>query len=552
MTDQPLRAAVYTRVSTDEQAEHGWSIDEQERLGRKHVADKGWQLVDVFADPGWSGAREDRPDLQRMLGMLDDLDVIVVWAMDRLTRDLLLFAKLAPRLVKAKVRIESLTSHVDLETPEGEAMAGIAAVFGQFERKRIGERVRMNVQARALSGSAIGGRAYGYEWVDRKLVIVAAEAVIVRRTYDDWINGVTQRAIARALDAAGIPPARSGHWTQSMISRVLANPLYKGWFRYRGDVLPGNHEPIVTEAVWDQAQQVRQMSVRRTGGRWPDGGHLLVKGTLRCGRCGSAMIPRKGRPGGGRDRYECSGRVEHGRGFCDQPSIRRELIDEPFLGNVTDYYIDWEASLRLIAERAAQDLVMAREAAAQAEHEVKLSEARLAQIDRGWQDRVLDDDNYRLQHTQVSGELEAARAALERSQAHVEWIEQTGVSGDAEQQFLDKLATLKRDVADDVSRAPNLNAMRNVIGQLFESVELAEWKGTDPDPDAAADLCEALTAVGLPTPKPVLDANGGATYVLLPRLRSTPSPTGQLTPVGSIEQYPPSDTNPFLARYCWW
>ena len=190
---------------------------------------------------------------------------------------------------------------------------------------------------------------------------------------------------------------------------------------------------------------------------------------------------------------------------------------------------------------------MAREAVALAEQEARLSEARLARIQRGWQDGVLDGDDYRSQHDQVTGELEAARAALERSQAHVERIEQTGVSGDAEQHLLDLLATIKRAVADGVGRAPNLNALRNVIGQLFDSVELVS-------PPTAAIGVGKVTGGVLPVEQPWPDfvESDGATYVLLPRLRSTPSPTGHLTPVGSIEQYPPSDANPFLARYCWW
>ena len=111
----------------------------------------------MFPDPGYSGASEDRPGLQAMLARLDEIDVIVVWAMDRLTRDVELFAKLAKRLNAANVRVESLTAHVDLATPEGEAMAGVSAVFGQFERKRIAERVSAALKARKVKGLHNGG-----------------------------------------------------------------------------------------------------------------------------------------------------------------------------------------------------------------------------------------------------------------------------------------------------------------------------------------------------------------------------------------------------------
>lgn len=233
--------------------------------------------------------------------------------------------------------VVSEREHIDRTAPEGRLQTGILGEFAEFEKEKIRARTRSALAARARSGLATGG--YGYARQDKQLVPVRVEADVIARIFDDWINGVTQRAIARALNAGGVAPARSGHWTQGMVSRVLANPLYKGWFRFNGDVLQGTHEPIVAEAVWDQAQHVRATSVRQSGGRWPHGAHLLVKGTLRCGRCGSAMIPRKGRPGGGRDRYECRGRVEHRPGFCDQPSVRRELVDGPFLDNLTDHYI---------------------------------------------------------------------------------------------------------------------------------------------------------------------------------------------------------------------
>ena len=561
MTETLPAAVVYAAKSTEDK--HG-SIPTQLEDCRARAAREGWSVVAEYQDEAMSAYSGDRgPDLARAMAKCEQLAVehgtcaLIVQHSDRLARG---DGKTARHLVevalwalKHDVRLVSVQDPEML--PEGELALLLSTIGGMRnhqDSKRKSLSVKDGMRRRAARGVPTGGAPpFGYRWRDGQLVPVPAEAEVVRRIYDDWINGLTQRALARALNAAGVPPARSGHWTQGMISRVLANPLHTGRFRYLGDVLPGTHEPIISQAVWEHAQQVRATSVRQTGGRWPDGGHLLVKGVLRCGRCGSAMIPRKGRPGGGRDRYECRGRVEHGRAFCDQPAIRRELVDVPFLDNLTDHYIDWEASKRRIEERAAQDLVIAREAARQDDAEVQRSEARLAQIKRGWQDRVLDDDEYREQRDEVSGELEAACAALERSQAHVERIEQTGVSGDAEQHLLDQLATIKRAVADGVTRAPSLNALRNVIGQIFESVELGEWQGAG-DPYAAADFCEALAEVGLPTPKPVLDANGGPTYVLLPRLRSTPSPTGHLMPVGSIEQYPPSDANPFFARYCWW
>lgn len=193
-----------------------------------------------------------------------------------------------------------------------------------------------------------------------------------------------------------------------------------------------------------------------------------------------------------------------------------------------------QASRQRIEQRASSDLRRAHEAVVQAEAEVHRAEARLTRIHRGWQDGVLDDNDYRSQREQVSGEPEAARAALERSQAHVERIEQTSVSTDAEQQLLDLLAAIKRAVADGVGRAPNLNALRNVIGQLFESVELVQ--GQWPDVIGVGHVAGGFIPDERPWPALIEDRGRRSYARLLPRVRwsaveLTPMPTGQLTPV---------------------
>ena len=165
------RAVGYVRVSTDEQAEEGHSISRQAELIEEHIAQQeAWELIEdgMFKDPGCSGATLDRPDLQRMLKRLDDFDVLVVWSMDRLTRDVEFFARLAKTLTAANVRIDSLTTHVDLTTPEGEAHAHMSAVFGQLERKRIAERVRMALAARKAKGEHNGGPPPD-GWIDVKV-----------------------------------------------------------------------------------------------------------------------------------------------------------------------------------------------------------------------------------------------------------------------------------------------------------------------------------------------------------------------------------------------
>jgi multidrug resistance efflux pump len=112
------------------------------------------------------------------------------------------------------------------------------------------------------------------------------------------------------------------------------------------------------------------------------------------------------------------------------------LVGEPFLSNLLDHYIDLEATRRRIEERAASDLATAREALSQAQADLDRSESRLARVQRGWQDGVLDDEDYRQQRAELLDEQTAERAALDRARAHVRAIEERGAAVDAETTLL--------------------------------------------------------------------------------------------------------------------
>src|SRR4051812_25949790 len=105
--ERQLRAAGYVRVSTEEQVKHGWNLDEDRTRIAERAEAEGWQLVEVFDDGGLQGDDPSRPGLQRMLASLDDLDVIVMRSLDRLSRDLLIYAEVRNALRAAGVQVWS-------------------------------------------------------------------------------------------------------------------------------------------------------------------------------------------------------------------------------------------------------------------------------------------------------------------------------------------------------------------------------------------------------------------------------------------------------------
>ncbi len=435
------------------------------------------------------------------------------------------------------------------------------------ESARKSQAVSKGMKRRAERGGWVGGHPpYGLRHRDRRLkspdldpddsesysptgplVAEPSQAEVVRRVFTDYASGLSQRAIVRALNGEGVPTVTGRPWQQSATSRMLANPAYIGkvTLTRRDDdgtivetrVLDGQHEAIVDDELWSRVQAIRAGGSRRKGTTQPDGSHLLTHGTLRC-VCGSAMLPRKARPGVERERYVCRGRIEHGSGFCSQPSIRREVIDEPLLAKLLDGYIDLDATRQRIQDRASSALVAAREALEQAERESTTAETKLARVRGHYQAGKIEADDWAEQRPQLTAELDAAREAAQRAREHVQQVEQGGVPGDAEQALLDHLAALKRAVGDGIGAAPDLGALRNVIGDLFASIDLVRHD------DGSYLLLPSLRVGRL--------ADGRWDFESAGRPQALPVDESAI-PVGCKPQYPPiPDADTFFSRYCWW
>ena len=227
-----------------------------------------------------------------------------------------------------------------------------------------------------------------------------------------------------------------------------------------------------------------------------------------------------------------------------------------------DEYIDIEATAKRVAERTAAAVTLAREALSQAEAEVLRAQEALARIERDYHAGDISGKQWSAQEAKLAGGLQAAQEAVRHAQGHVQHTEQAGVAGDAEKILLDHLAALKQAASAQADAAPDLAALRNVIAQIFESVLLVRCRKSPAGyvieaPRKAAGVVLNLDDPDLSNTDLAIAKDGDLRYVLWTVLRSeavdaTGSPIGHEMPVGSMLQYPPTDPNPFLCRYCWW
>ncbi|MGE6696356.1 recombinase family protein [Hyphomonas sp. NPDC076900] len=308
-----LRCAVYTRKSTEEGLEMEFnSLDAQREACEAYIASQkaeGWVLYpESYDDGGFSGGTLDRPALKRLLADIEDgrIDVVVVYKIDRLSRSLMDFAKLVEVFDRGGVTFVSVTQSFNTTTSMGRLTLNILLSFAQFEREVIGERIRDKIAASRKRGMWMGGFVpLGYEVRDRKLVINDAEAATVRMIFERFVEVGSATALARALAAEGVRTRRGRLVDKGFLYKLLNNRVYIGDAVHKGTAYPGEHEAIISRALWDKVHGILRESPRVRAGRTRATTPALLKGLI-FGPTGCAMTPTHTRRGDKLYRYYVS------------------------------------------------------------------------------------------------------------------------------------------------------------------------------------------------------------------------------------------------------
>jgi site-specific DNA recombinase len=470
VADRRLRAAGYVRVSTDDQAEQGYSLDEQARMVQDAAGIRGWEWVRLYREAGVSGRRDDRPELARLLSELDSFDRLIVPAIDRLGRGSRHLLTVYDALENSSVGLVSLRESFDTSTPAGRFVRLILSGQAEMESEVIGERVKAAVAARARQGKPKGGqRPFGYRFDEGALIVVDTEAAIVRRIFGEFVGGRSQLAITRGLTTDRVPTVRGGSWHQGTVRRILANRVYAGMIVHNGTPYAGQHEPIIDDEMWTKAEALRHSRARTYGGgRWPAGRHLFRKGMLRC-QCGAAMIPRT-TPNRRDDPYEvylCYGRHQE-PASCGMPPLKRAVIDQAVFNYFEQVGLDVEATRRSLAEARNRKLAEVHALREEAEREADLAEQRLARVRRDYADGKLDATDWHSFRDELLGEQDATRAQADRLRDQQIEVEGWGELRDVERDTLQRLADIRAAIAGEVREAEGIDAVRAALARLFE------------------------------------------------------------------------------------
>lgn len=263
-----MRAALYARVSTEDQAKEGFSIPAQLKRLNAYCKARSWENVSQYVDEGFSGRDVKRPSYQRMMQEKDEWDVLVVLKMDRIHRNSRNFTQMMDSLNAWKKEFNSMQEAFDTTTAIGRFVMDTIQRIAQLESEQIGERVKVGMVQKAKKGTGyLGfGHPFGYLYQDRTLSVVESEAEVVQTIISLYLSGLSMQEIANHLDANNINSKKGSGWSKEAVSNVLHNPLYCGYVRWDGILRKGHHVPIISIDTFNQVQMAIQLRARSPTG----------------------------------------------------------------------------------------------------------------------------------------------------------------------------------------------------------------------------------------------------------------------------------------------
>lgn len=282
-----LRAALYARVSSEEQAQEGYSLEGQVERLKAYATSRDWAIAGVYIDAGMTARDTKREAYQKAMSQLDEWDAFVVMKMDRVHRNSRNFLDMMDLLRKKGKEFVSMTESLDTGTAMGRFVMSILSQIAQLESEQIGERTSFGLRTKARTGDyALGQRApYGYRWTEGSAkkgtgtwIVLPEEAKIVKDIFARAVKGQGVPTISQALGWCKCKPRqvvrtylkkdgtlqrylyRVNRWDCAGCFRVryiLNNPSYVGYLVYGGQILPGSHKALIERKTFEKAQSRR-------------------------------------------------------------------------------------------------------------------------------------------------------------------------------------------------------------------------------------------------------------------------------------------------------
>lgn len=492
--------AIYCRVSTEEQSENGYSIDEQERLLEEWCKKMGYVIYKCYSDRGISGKNiKDRPALKELLSdaKAGKFDMVISWKINRVSRKLEDVLKIVNILEKNNITFKSYSEPFETDTPAGRMQFQMMALIGEFERGTIAQNVKMGMIAKAKSRNWCGGRVLGYDLVPNnspeeekkgknKLEINEKEAEIVRFIFNEYSKGKGYKAITNQINKLGYKTKKGNNFSVGSIRDILTNPVYIGEIRYnvrqnwsekrRRNINPnpirvkGKHEAIIDRELWDKVQLILE-SKKGKPSRIYDGEYPLT-GILRCPKCGAGMVISRTTntlADGTKKRiaYYCCGNWKNkGTSVCNSNTIRVDKANEYVFKKIEEL-VSNEAMIKAVVKninKERKDKVKpAKRLLGDIDKELEKLDKRKRKIFEAYEDDILTKEEFQTRKNELN---EKIRTLEEEKKPLLNTISDE-VSEEIPYEFIkDILMNFSKILNSSVSREQQKKLLHMIISEI--------------------------------------------------------------------------------------
>ncbi len=267
------RAALYVRVSTDEQAEQGYSLDAQLEMLRAYCESMDMQIAGEYIDDGYSGRNTKRPAYNLLFTPEERMkwDSLVVLKMDRVHRNSKNFMTMIEDLAKHNQSFISTTERIDTKSAIGRFAMDVIQRIAQLESEQIGERTKMGMIQKAEQNDGIMGfnAPFGYSISDGKLVKNADEMQIVRLIFNYYSSGMTLNQIADKLNDDCLFTRNENLWNKYNLRNILHNPVYAGYMRWEDNRIIHDAGTVISPEEFNEIQERMASRTRNPNRRVP-------------------------------------------------------------------------------------------------------------------------------------------------------------------------------------------------------------------------------------------------------------------------------------------
>jgi len=477
-----MKIGIYTRVSTQKQAEKGISIEDQIRRGIEFCTKKNYSF-EVFNDEGFSGDLpiEKRPALTKLFEKIflkkKEIDGVFVVDFDRLTRNEKEAIIIREILIENDVQLFENNGQVNLKDPTQELLLGIKGLLGAFERKKTIVRIKRTFETSVLQGKVLGGKLtnYGYGKDENKfLTIDSNESIIVRKIYKLCLEGLGTQKIAELLNKEGIPTKRMNLggakmkvkniekknfvWRDSVVYKILTNPIYKGERHFKEHII--KCPSIIDESVFESVQIIlkKRTNFKNTTNKY----FYLLKGLVFCSKCSNRFYGRK-REDLTDNQYICSSQ-RYKNEFCGTRGVNISKLDKWVWDSILNLPVDFK---KAINERINEPRVAQRNEAIKMletdKYELEIEGKKILKV---FSDKEAGDNRFTKQRlTQIEGEINEIEKSIEK-------LERSNIKSEQE----DEISNFLQYIIGPINNGVKVSNERkeSIVRALIENIKI-QW-----------------------------------------------------------------------------